>query len=204
MNPNFIKLPEEKQLLIINAGFKVFSQNTYKKAPMLEIAEEAGISKSLLFYHFKNKKELYLYLWEVCIAITREQLENSKVLETNNLFEMMRRSLRSKCEIMRRYPYMTQFSLQAYYEQNEEVHELIQKDFMKQADVSLEKVLTQVDRSDIREDLDIAMIYKEMVLASDGYMHMTYAGETPSPDRIEQEYEQMIAFWQKAYGKKSM
>ena len=29
---------------------------------MSEIATEAGISKSLLFHYFKNKKEFYLYL----------------------------------------------------------------------------------------------------------------------------------------------
>ncbi|MBP0955070.1 MAG: TetR family transcriptional regulator [Oscillospiraceae bacterium] len=33
---------------------------------MNEIAEEAGISKSLLFYYFRNKKELYLYLLKLC------------------------------------------------------------------------------------------------------------------------------------------
>lgn len=64
MNEKFFSLPEEKQQAIINAGYRVFSQNTYKKSPVSEIAAEAGISKSLLFYYFRNKKELYLFLWE--------------------------------------------------------------------------------------------------------------------------------------------
>ncbi len=62
MNPKFYALPEEKQQMILNAGFHVFSQNTYRKSPMSEIAAEAGISKSLLFHYFRNKKELYLFL----------------------------------------------------------------------------------------------------------------------------------------------
>lgn len=60
MNEKFFSLPKEKQLAIINAGYRVFSQNTYKKSPMSEIAAEAGISKSLLFHYFHNyisKKE---------------------------------------------------------------------------------------------------------------------------------------------------
>ena len=57
MNDKFFSLPEEKQLAIINAGYRVFSQNSYKKSPMSEIAAEAGISKSLLFHYFKNKRE---------------------------------------------------------------------------------------------------------------------------------------------------
>ena len=60
MNDSFFQLPDNKRNKIINAGFHVFSQYTYKKSPMSEIAAEAGISKSLLFYYFRNKKELYL------------------------------------------------------------------------------------------------------------------------------------------------
>ena len=70
MNEKFFSLPEEKQQEIINAGYRVFSQNTYKKSPVSEIAAEAGISKSLLFYYFRNKKELYLFLWEKCAQVT--------------------------------------------------------------------------------------------------------------------------------------
>ena len=60
MNEKFFSLPQEKQQTILNAGYRVFSQNTYKKSPMSEIAAEAGISKSLLFHYFRNKQELYL------------------------------------------------------------------------------------------------------------------------------------------------
>ena len=38
MNEKFFSLPMEKQEAIINAGFRVFSQNSYKKSPMSEIA----------------------------------------------------------------------------------------------------------------------------------------------------------------------
>ena len=57
MNEKFFSLPIEKQEAIINAGYRVFSENSYKKSPMSEIADAAGISKSLLFYYFHNKKE---------------------------------------------------------------------------------------------------------------------------------------------------
>ena len=38
---------------------------------MSEIAEAAGISKSLLFHYFHNKKELYMFLWDKCADTTR-------------------------------------------------------------------------------------------------------------------------------------
>ena len=75
MNEKFFALPEEKQHTIINAGFRVFAQNSYKKSPVREIAEAAGISKSLLFHYFHNKKELYLFLWDYSAKMTLEYLE---------------------------------------------------------------------------------------------------------------------------------
>lgn len=54
MNGKFFELTAEKQQRIINAGFRVFSENSYKKSPMSEIAAAAaGTSKSLLFHYFK-------------------------------------------------------------------------------------------------------------------------------------------------------
>ena len=44
MNERFFSLPTEKQQAIINAGYRVFSQNSYKNSPMSEIADAAGIS----------------------------------------------------------------------------------------------------------------------------------------------------------------
>ncbi|MDZ5010942.1 TetR family transcriptional regulator, partial [Clostridium perfringens] len=44
MNEKFFELPIEKQRSIINAGFKVFSQNDYKRSSTEDIAIYAGIS----------------------------------------------------------------------------------------------------------------------------------------------------------------
>ncbi|MGN0443246.1 MAG: TetR/AcrR family transcriptional regulator [Acutalibacteraceae bacterium] len=46
MNERFFSFPAEKQQAIINAGYRVFSQISYKNSPMSEIADAAGISKS--------------------------------------------------------------------------------------------------------------------------------------------------------------
>ena len=86
MNPKFYSLPIEKQSAILNAGFHVFSQNTYKKSPMSEIAEAAGISKALLFHYFRNKRELYLFLWDTCCRITVEEMTRSGAYEQTDLF----------------------------------------------------------------------------------------------------------------------
>ena len=124
-----MNLAEERKNKIINAGFRIFAQNAYKKAPVAEIATEAGISKSLLFYHFKNKKEIYLFLWKKVICLTSKDMTEQNVLGTKDYFEMMTRSLKGKCNLIRKYPYASEFSSWAYYEQDPEIRLEIQKDF---------------------------------------------------------------------------
>ena len=98
MNEKFYNLPAEKQQRIINAAYKVFSQNSYKKAPMSEIADEGSISKALLFHYFKNKKELYLYLWNNAMELTRNATKRYQIFDTDDFFEMLKRNLLAKNE----------------------------------------------------------------------------------------------------------
>ena len=89
MNDKFYALSVEKQSQILNAAYKVFATNQYKKAPTSEIAAEAGISKSLLFHYFHNKRELYLFLWNYAADLTRKYMCEYKVYETDDFFEML-------------------------------------------------------------------------------------------------------------------
>lgn len=93
MNEKFFALPEEKQQRIINAGYRVFSENSYRKSPVSEIAAEAGISKSLLFHYFHNKRELYLFLWDTCVKTTMRSMAESGCYEQTDLFEMLYRGM---------------------------------------------------------------------------------------------------------------
>jgi AcrR family transcriptional regulator len=44
---------------IIKTGLKHFALNGYKNTSMQDIAEELNITKPAIYYHFKNKNELY-------------------------------------------------------------------------------------------------------------------------------------------------
>lgn len=133
MNEKFFALPKQKQDAIINAGYRVFSQNSYKKSPMSEIAGEAGISKSLLFHYFHNKQELYLFLWDNCAKLTIKYLTEYKCYEQTDLFEMM---------------------------------------------------------------------YREMYLASEGYLWEMQRKGTVNVEKMEKDFTEMLNFWKKLYLRK--
>ena len=49
---------------IIKAAIKVFAAKGYDGTSMDGIAQAARLTKPMIYYHFKNKKDLYLYLLE--------------------------------------------------------------------------------------------------------------------------------------------
>ncbi|MEE1154307.1 MAG: TetR/AcrR family transcriptional regulator [Acutalibacteraceae bacterium] len=199
MNDKFFALPTEKQRRIINSAYKVFSENSYTKAPMSEIAEESNISKSLLFHYFTNKKDLYMYLWVNAIEITRLAIREYKTLETDDFFEMLRRSLLSRCAVMRDYPHIYAFSLRAYYETVPEIKNLIQENFNDTSKASEMLVLEKIDKSKLRKDIDLKTMYAEIFYAVDGYMLQKYRCNRIIPDEIEKDFNMLIDFWEKVY-----
>lgn len=56
MNEKFYSLPKEKQQAIINAGYRVFSQNSYKKSPM----QQESVSR-FFFTIFKIRKNFICF-----------------------------------------------------------------------------------------------------------------------------------------------
>lgn len=202
MNEKFFALPEEKQQAIINAGYRVFSRNSYKNSPMSEIAEAAGISKSLLFYYFHNKKELYLFLWDKCAETTIEFLTRYDCYSQRELFESIERGMRAKMEIMRLYPDMANFTIKAFYESDPEISVAVQKSYHKYFNLKADKARINFDPEQFVPGLDIAMMYRDMYWASEGYLwEMVQSGHVDI-DQMEQSFTELIAFWKSIYLRK--
>ena len=69
MNEKFFSLPEARQDLIRSSAMIEFGDNTFKKTSADSIAKRAGVSKGLLFHYFKDKRELYLYLFQYALDV---------------------------------------------------------------------------------------------------------------------------------------
>ena len=202
MNERFFSLPAEKQQAILNAGYRVFSQNSYKNSPMSEIADEAGISKSLLFHYFRNKKELYLFLWENCAETTIEFLTRYECYEQKELFESMERGMRAKMEIIRLYPDMGNFTIRAFYEKDPEICAAVQESYHKYFNLKADKVRLNLDPEQFIPGLDISMMYREMYWASEGYLWEMVQRGNVDIDEMEMVFTKLIEFWKSVYLRK--
>ena len=166
---------------------------------MNEIAAEAGISKSLLFFYFRNKKELYLFLMKKAEELTMKYLSESGCYEESDIFEMMYKGLLAKTEMMRKYPDMSLFALKAYYEEDEEVRDELQKIIAPYRKLSTNKSLPKLDPTLFKDGLDLNMMYQDMFLASEGYMYQMQNQGRIDIDRVLADYRKLINFWKDLY-----
>ena len=60
---------------IIEAAVEVFFEKGFDAASMREIAEKAGLTKPMIYYHFKNKEALYIGLLEENLELFCQGLE---------------------------------------------------------------------------------------------------------------------------------
>lgn len=202
MNAKFFSLPVEKQETIINAGFRVFSRNSYKKSPMSEIADAAGIGKSLLFHYFHNKKEFYLFLWNKCAEVTMEALQRCGCYQQQDLFDSMYKGMKAKFEIMRQYPDIGKFVMKAYYEKDAEVCGDIQKSIGKIGDYKRNARLLNMDPEQFIPGLDIEMMYQDMFWATEGYLWEKMQQGEIDVDELERDFTRLFDFWKSIYLRK--
>ena len=199
MNEKFFALPKEKQNRIINAGFRVFSRNSYRKSPVQEIAEEAGISKSLLFFYFKNKKELYLFLWKSVEKLVTETLKRSDIGNEKDLFDVMYKSLMIKMELLKDYPDIMNFSVKVYYEDDPEVKDDIRKVVNPYTELSTNIMLPKIDPKDFKDGLDLKKMYKQIYFASEGYLWQVSQQGKIDVNKVAKEYKEMVDFWRELF-----
>ena len=111
MHENFRAMDAEKRDKIINAAMREFSAKGFKNASSNEIAKKSGISKSLLFYYFSSKEDLFQFLCryrrEFVHTILGPYIQNMPA----DIFERWRMFAVLRLEIAAQYPVMTEFAL---------------------------------------------------------------------------------------------
>jgi len=61
----FFNLPEEKRAAICRVGIAEFARYSYDSASINRIIASAGIAKGSFYQYFEDKRDLFLYLWEL-------------------------------------------------------------------------------------------------------------------------------------------
>lgn len=155
MLSKFFNLEQEKQERILNAATKEFAEKNYANASTNEIVKQAGISKGLLFHYFKNKKELYLFLYDYYLELMVNDLFANIDLDEPDIFTKYRSITLIKFELMKKHPEMFNFIRLAFEEDSPDIKielENRNKDILTS---SYSKLASSIDVSKFKEGIDI-------------------------------------------------
>ena len=171
----FESLPEERQEAIISAAVETFGSNDYKSASTEDIARKAGISKGLLFFYFKNKRDLYLYLMERLMEKVEGFVIDDDYWEIDDFFELFRYAAERKRDTLERFPYMLEFSVRAFYPQHKDIKHTMNDWTQRQIDYMFERYFSHVNFGKFRDDVDPKYVVNMIVWMADGYLHQQLA-----------------------------
>lgn len=203
MNDKFFRLPKEKQDAVINAGFCIYAEASYAKGSVGNVAKEAGISKSLLFFYFKNKKEFYLFLIEKAFEISQKYLEDHDCYNGEDIFDIIKRGIKAKIKMLKEYPSVSEFLMRAFVETNPEVVSEIQEIVISSGVTEMNADLYKLNPEHYKEGIDLNLMYKDMYYASEGYLQAQMRMNTINVRKVEKELNEMIGFWKSVYGRKA-
>jgi AcrR family transcriptional regulator len=166
----FLSLPEEKQNIIINAAFTAFGNNGYKKTSVNDIATAAGISKSMIFHYFGTKKDLYLYLINLCGNIVINEMNDKFDKSVTDFFDRIILASDIKVAAIKRYPAAISFLTSVYYEESEEVKDDITTILSQSKDIRNKIAFDGTDLSKFKDGIDPYLVFKMLLWLTEGFM----------------------------------
>ena len=112
---------------------------------------------------------------------------------------MLERGLKAKIGLMKLYPDMGAFALQAFYEKDPEVCPAVQESCREYYDYKAAAAIGNLDSGQFVPGLDIPMMYKQMYWATEGYLlERMRMGEVDTV-QMEKDFEEMFRFWKKIF-----
>ena len=169
----FNNIPVEKQNVIINGALKAFGRNGYKKTSVSDIAEAAGISKSMVFHYFGTKRDLYFYLINFCGNLIMGEVQEKFDPGITDFFDRIIHTSRIEMAATKRYPATMSFLTSFYLEDCEEVKADIQAILTQGEEVRNQIALSGTDFSKFKEGVDITLVMKMLMWITDGFVNST-------------------------------
>nr|WP_246238249.1 TetR/AcrR family transcriptional regulator [Alkalicoccus luteus] len=161
-------MDDSKQRQIINAAYREFTSETYKKASTNRIVEEAGIGKGMLFYYFKSKQKLFLYLVERSLAAAIRYIEEID-WDIPDVISRYEQASRKKLEAFLEDPESFYFLGSILLNDLDSLPEEQRQQILHMQQQTKERMFSGIDYSLFRSDVDPETALKLILWSINGY-----------------------------------
>ncbi len=168
MYSTFESLPDEKREKIINACIDEFADRGYVLASTNTIIKNAGISKGILFHYFKNKKNLFLYIIDYAVEVTKKKVYGAMENQPPDILDRIINSGLIKLRISFEYPKLYKILMDAYGDMPDELKFELQERYNKSLEEAMPFILKDIDTSKFRSDIDRDKAIEWIIIAVEG------------------------------------
>ena len=165
---NFDELPDMRRQQILSACISEFAANGYRGASTDRMAEAAGISKGLLFYHFKNKKNLYLYIVDYAARTMMEKMATMRKPGRGDFFDRIIERGTLKLRLGWEEPELYQVLFESYINTPKDIREEIQKRYGAIFADARQNFYKELDPALLKEGVDPKAAVEALMLLLEG------------------------------------
>jgi len=184
-----LQLYDKKQ--IMDACLAVFALHGYEKTSTMMLADAAGISKALVFHHFKSKKELYLSILDRCFEKGRTEMGINALPEAPDFFEAKEKLSIMKFSYYRNNPDLYKVVREAFYATPDELKAEIEEKYGELI-VNKDKVWERLfEKVSLRAGVERGQAFELIMLTLD-YFEKKYLSEFMDNDLNERYLQRFL------------
>ena len=177
---NTPRIEPAKQDAIMNAAIEEFGRHDYKTASTEEIARKAGISKGSLFFHFKNKGQLFVEAADWLMDKTTAAVLDETYWAIDDFFDLLLYAGDLKrSTFFEKFPWAISFSVRAFYPEHRDIRETMGKWMNDHIDGMFDEYFKNVNFDKFRDDVDPRQVLNMLVWMTDGWMHQQISTNKP-------------------------
>jgi len=165
LHAKFLGLDPKRRDAILNAALKEFAAKGFDDASTNIIANEAGISKALMFHYVKSKKDLFLFTYDYFTDLMDKEYFELMNCDEKDVFNRLRQSYILQVELLRRYPWILELNKLSAPTRSDEVNTHFKERAQKKRASCCIQIFDLIDESKFREGLDLEKC-KEFILWS--------------------------------------
>ena len=171
MTTTFHNVEPDKQQRIIEVAMKHFAEAGYKDASTNKMVKEAGIGKGMLFYYFKTKYDLYIYLVHYSLDVMEQEFFNQVDLSEGDFIERMYKVAKQKMHVFKHHPHLMTFlqTVLLYSKENQPLPPELIARYETLVKEGMQKVYQNIDVSYFKEQMDAEKAMRLIEWSIGGY-----------------------------------
>ena len=197
---NFDELPAQRRQQILSACISEFAAHGYRGASTERMSEAAGISKGLLFYHFKNKKNLYLYIVDYAARTIIEKMAQMRKPDAGDFFDRIIETGTLKLRLGWEEPELYQVLFESYVNTPKDIQEEIQRRYGAIFADARQNFYKELDPKLLKEGVDPKEAVEVLMLMLEGlyyrklplFQRMTAEETLKEVERMQEEAVEYI------------